>query len=78
MVVMLLLQGSAGAYGDYNCNIPLKTLELFLQEAASFQPQFVLYTGTSTLMLTRSNLQGILCIYIYKYIPGQHTYYQSP
>ena len=38
-------QGSAGAYGWYNCNVPRSTMLGFLNSVALQDPSFVLYTG---------------------------------
>ena len=37
--------GSAAEYGDYNCNIPEQTLEIFLQQVQTLQPDFVIFSG---------------------------------
>ena len=37
--------GSAHPYGDYNCNIPPKTVEKFLDHVATLNPDIIVYTG---------------------------------
>ena len=37
--------GSAGLYGDYNCDIPYTTLESGVQAMAALKPDFILWTG---------------------------------
>jgi len=37
--------GSAGPYGAYECNIPPRTIELFLQKVAQLKADFILYSG---------------------------------
>lgn len=37
--------GSAGLYGDYNCDIPYVTLESAVQAMAALKPDFVIWTG---------------------------------
>jgi hypothetical protein len=37
--------GNAGPLGDYNCNIPRRTMEIFLAEVASINPDIVLFSG---------------------------------
>ena len=45
--IIPLLQGSAGHYGDYSCDLPPVTLDLFLKEISSLDPppDIVVYTG---------------------------------
>ena len=37
--------GSAHPYGDFNCNIPPKTVDKFLDYIAALNPDIVIYTG---------------------------------
>ncbi|XP_046574679.1 sphingomyelin phosphodiesterase A-like [Haliotis rubra] len=39
--------GSAGKFGDYNCDVPMRTVEAVLSHIAALDPQpdFVIYTG---------------------------------
>ena len=43
--------GFAHPYGDYNCNIPPKTVEKFLDYIAAFNPDIVVYTGTTSCVI---------------------------
>lgn len=42
------IQGQAGRYGDYSCDLPLATLDLVVETIAALDPQpdFIIYTGT--------------------------------
>ena len=39
------LQGSAGMYGNWGCNIPQRTVVAFMEKVAELGPDFVIYTG---------------------------------
>lgn len=43
------VQGPAGHYGDFNCDLPLATLDVVVEAIANLDPQpdFIIYTGTS-------------------------------
>ena len=36
-------------YGDYDCNIPQRTMELFFHKAAELNPAFVVFSGNVVL-----------------------------
>ena len=38
-------QGDASAFGDYQCNVPQRTLELFFHKTVEFDPSFVIFSG---------------------------------
>ncbi|ELT88291.1 hypothetical protein CAPTEDRAFT_206548 [Capitella teleta] len=40
-------EGKAGKFGDYKCNIPSDTVELFLDFMTALEPDIVVYTGDS-------------------------------
>jgi len=37
--------GAAGFFGDYNCNIPRRTVEVFVEKVRSLDPDIVLFSG---------------------------------
>lgn len=37
--------GSAGAWGDYNCDVPYQTMEAALRQLATYEPEFIIWTG---------------------------------
>lgn len=37
--------GTAGAWGDYNCDLPYQTMEAALRQLATFEPEFIVWTG---------------------------------
>ena len=46
LFMIVYLQGEASAWGDYNCNTPQATVNLFLDEVANvLRPDFVIYSG---------------------------------
>jgi len=40
-------KGKASQWGEYTCNAPMRTVEMFLQKAAKINPDVLLYTGDS-------------------------------
>ena len=50
-VAFFCLQGSAGAWGDYYCNIPLETMNLFFDKARELNPDFIIYSGNDCLSI---------------------------
>lgn len=69
--------GSAGGWGDYQCNIPPKTVELFMKFSAQLSPDLIVYTGDSPAHTvwdeTQSgqlNVSRYIAETIYKYMPG--------
>lgn len=44
-IMYCFAQGSAGHYGEYNCDLPLATLDLMLDTVKSMDIDFVVYTG---------------------------------
>ena len=45
MFLIRLFQGKAGKFGDYNCNVPQRTVENILKEVRAMNPDFVFFTG---------------------------------
>ena len=37
--------GNAGVWGDYNCDLPIKTFEAALQQLQTYSPDFIIITG---------------------------------
>lgn len=37
--------GNASEFGDYNCNIPPRTIELFVKKVKTFNPDIILFSG---------------------------------
>lgn len=37
--------GTAGSWGDYNCDLPVKTFETALQQLQTLNPEFIIVTG---------------------------------
>jgi sphingomyelin phosphodiesterase len=37
--------GTAGPWGDYNCDVPYQTMEAALRQLATFEPEFIMWTG---------------------------------
>ena len=51
--MLTLFQGSAASYGDWNCNVPPSTIEMWIQYIATLEPDMVLYTGIPHIDLNR-------------------------
>jgi len=47
LIILKILQGRAGHYGAYNCDLPITTLDLLADTLQSLDPQpdFIVYTG---------------------------------
>ncbi len=56
-------QGSAGYYGDFNCDLPPATFDLLLEEVKKIDPDIIFYAG-KTFHKYRSSDMTIAIVYL--------------